>query len=133
MYHDETHFMLLSSEYTAMQDERRAYRRFSIQCNVRYRIRGRGASEPIGVGRTVDMSRGGLLITTNRVLSPGSRIEIEMDWPVDREGVMQRLIIVGKIARSERRTIPLAGVKMSRHAFRTPGGMSAGDSSFPGM
>lgn len=105
-----------------MQDERREYPRFTIQCNVRYRITGRDASEPPGIGRTVDMSRGGLLILTSRGLSPGSRIEIEMDWPVDREGVTQRLFIVGRIARSERRMIPLTGVSISRCAFRTTDG-----------
>ena len=107
-----------------MQYERRTHPRYPIQCDVRYRITGHGATEPTGIGRTIDMSRGGLLIITNRVLSPGSRIEIEMDWQVDREGVTQRLIIMGKIARSESRTIPWTGVKISRYVFQTPDGMS---------
>ena len=94
---------------------------------------GRDVSEPSGVGRTVNTSRSGLLFTTDRVLSPGSQIEIEMDWPVKRErGVSQKLIIVGKIARSEKGRVFLAGVKISRHAFQTPGDASATDSTFPG-
>jgi hypothetical protein len=73
-------------------------------------------------GKTVNMSRSGLLFTTDRVLFPGSQIEIEMDWPVKRErGVSQKLLIVGKIVRSEKRTNPLAGVKISQHAFQTVG------------
>jgi hypothetical protein len=56
-----------------------------------------------------------------------------MDWPVKRDGsVSQKLLIVGKIARSEEGRVILAGVKISRHAFQTLGGMSATDSTFPG-
>ena len=122
MHGFETHFRQVSSEHTAMQGERRAYPRFLIECNVHYRIVGRGGFEPSGVGRTVNMSRSGLLLTTDRVLPPGSQIQIEMDWPVKRErGVSQKLLIVGKIVRSEKRTNPLAGVKISQHAFQTVG------------
>jgi hypothetical protein len=103
-----------------VQDERRASPRFLIECDVRYRIVGGSVSKPLGVGRTVNMSSGGLLFTTERLLSPGLRVEIEMDWPVERdEGVTQKLIIMGQIVRSETRTVSLAGVKISRHAFQT--------------
>ena len=105
-----------------MPVERRAHPRYVIQCDVRYRIMGWSVSNPNGVGRTINMSRSGLLLTTDRLLSPGAQIEIEMDWPVEREeGVSQKLIVLGKIVRSEKRTPPLAGVKFSRHAFQTPG------------
>ena len=66
------------------------------------------------------MSSGGILLATDRVLSTGSHVEIEMDWPVEREeGVSPRLLIMGQIVRSEKGSVVQVGVKMLRYAFHT--------------
>jgi hypothetical protein len=94
-------------------------------CDVRYRVIGHGSFEGFGRGKTVNMSSSGLLLAVDHNLSPGARIEIEMDWPFKREeGVSQKLIIMGQIVRSEKSTVALAGVKISRHTFQITSGRS---------
>jgi len=116
----------VSSQPTNNQPERRASPRFGIECDIRYRIIGRGAFE-FGSGKTVNMSSGGILLTTDRVLSPGSQVEVEVDWPVKLDDwVSLKLIIMGQIVRSEKRAVVLVGVKISRHTFHTASGRGVG-------
>jgi hypothetical protein len=61
--------------------ERRASKRFSIERRIRYRTLGRGSIGISDSGRTVNMSSVGMLITTDRVLSVGWCIEVEVDGP----------------------------------------------------
>jgi hypothetical protein len=76
--------------------------------------------EESGSGKTVNISSGGVLVATDRVLSPGSRVEIEMDWPVKLDGgVSLKLVISGRVVRSNADDVALAGVKILRHAFHT--------------
>jgi hypothetical protein len=113
----------VSSRPTSNAPERRASQRFPVVCDVRYRVIGLGAFEGFGSGKTVNMSSSGILLAVDDDLSPGSRIEIEMDWPFKREeAVSQKLIIMGQIVRSEKSAVALAGVKISRHTFQTASG-----------
>jgi hypothetical protein len=103
-----------------LQPERRASERFAIERRIRYRAVGRGSIGISGNGRTVNMSSVGILIATDRGLSVGCRIEAEVDGPfqVDNQ-VYWKLIVTGSIVRSETRAVPLVGVKISSHEFRT--------------
>lgn len=61
------------------------------------------------------MSASGLLITTDRVLSPGCLVEVEIDWPVKgADGAPLKLFVQGHIVRSD---VALAGVKILRYTF----------------
>ena len=68
----------------------------------------------------MNMSSVGILIATDRVLSPGSRVELDVDGPfqVDDQ-VFFKLIVTGRIVRTERGSVPLAGLKITSHEFRT--------------
>ena len=79
-----------------------------------------GPADVSGTGRTVNISNGGILIVTDRPLSPGMRLEIEVDWPVIAadEGSL-KLLIQGYIVRSKKNGVALAGVKILRHMFHT--------------
>jgi hypothetical protein len=69
---------------------------------------------------TLNMSGSGILLTTDRVLFPGSRLEMEIKWPVEREkSVPQNLLIMGQVVRSEKSVVALAGVKIRRYTFHT--------------
>jgi hypothetical protein len=66
------------------------------------------------------MSSVGLLIATDQVLSPGMRVKVEVSWPVKLdERVYLKLVVLGRIVRTESGTVALAGLKISRHAFHT--------------
>jgi hypothetical protein len=92
--------------------ERRSSQRFLIECDVRYRVL---KIEEFGSGKTVNMSASGILITTDRVLSPGLLVEVEIDWPVKAaDGVPLKLFVQGQIVRSN---VALASVKILRYTF----------------
>jgi c-di-GMP-binding flagellar brake protein YcgR len=108
----------VSSQRPNDQPERRASKRFSIERTISYRVVGHGPVGESGIGRTVNMSSGGILIVTDRTLSPGMRLEIEVDWPVKTADVGSlKLSIQGQIVRSKKNDVALAAVKILRHTF----------------
>jgi hypothetical protein len=79
----------------------------------------RGVKES-GRGKTLNISSNGILVTTDRVLAPGLRLEVEVDWPAKLDGrVSLKLVVQGKIVRSTKNDVAVAGVKISRHTFHT--------------
>jgi hypothetical protein len=104
--------------------ERRASKRYSIERTIHYRVVGRGPVGASGSGKTLNVSSGGVLIATDRVLSPGWRVEVEVDWPFQvADQVSRKLVVMGQTVRSENNgAVALTGLKISRHAFLTAGG-----------
>ena len=51
--------------------ERRKTQRFPVERDLKFRVTARKGVEESGTGRTVDMSSGGVLFTTDRLLLPG--------------------------------------------------------------
>jgi hypothetical protein len=101
--------------------EQRASKRYSIERTIHYRVVGHGPVGASGNGTTVNMSCGGLLIATDRVLSPGWQLEVEVDWPGRAAGqVFVKLLVKGSVVRS-RNDVAMAGVKILRHNFQLPG------------
>ena len=72
-----------------------------------------------GVGRTVDLSSGGILFDPGRTLPVGLNVELAISWPVllRNEAPMQ-LIVSGRIVRAGQNRI---AVSMNQHEFRTSG------------
>jgi hypothetical protein len=57
------------------------------------------------------------LFTADQTLTHGTRVEVEVDWPVKLDGkVPLKLVIQGSVVRLEKRSVALA---FSRHRFRT--------------
>ena len=107
----------MSSEATSSQKERRAFQRYGIEHGVRYRVIG---IEISGSGKTVNMSRGGILLAIDRVLAWGLSVELEVDWPVrlaDEDPV--KLVIKGKIVWSKKNDVALAGVTIAWYEFHS--------------
>jgi len=107
----------MSLEATTSQKERRAFQRYGIEHSVRYRVIG---IEISGSGKTVNMSRGGILLAIDRVLAWGLSIELEVDWPVrlaDENPV--KLVIKGKIVWSRKNGVALAGVTIAWYEFHS--------------
>lgn len=82
-----------------MYTERRAKSRYPIELNVRYQTMG--AAGPVaGVGQTVNMSSGGMLISCNKSIPEGTRLKLFIEWPSLLNGTTPlQLITVGTVVR----------------------------------
>ena len=74
----------------------------------------------VGCGITIDISSSGLLLATDRVLSPGLKVELRIHWPAKLDGrVRLNLVVFGKVIRVASEGVMQAGVKIDRYVFRT--------------
>lgn len=97
--------------------ERRLTSRFPLQQEVRYRLIQARAGSRRGVGRTVDVSSGGILFTTSERLPTGRIVEVAMHWPAQLNGTCPlQFVARGRVVRSDGRT---AAVRIQRYEFRT--------------
>lgn len=98
--------------------ERRTAVRFPIEQEVRYKIYNRSTIE-VGSGRTVNMSSNGVLFTTERLLTPGERLELAVAWPAQLDNHCPlKLVTTGRVVRSEHGR---AAIAIERYEFRTQG------------
>jgi len=113
----------MASTSTTNRKDRRGFQRFRIECDVQYRVIGVDVS---GSGKTLNMSRNGALLAIDRLLPPGLRVEVEIDWPVRLAGrVPMKLAIKGRIVRSQKNHVVVAGMTISWYEFRTVADQSA--------
>ena len=107
----------MASTSTTSRRERRGFQRFRIECDVRYRVIGIDVS---GSGKTLNMSRSGALLAVDRLLSPGLRVEVEIDWPVGvASRVPMKLVIKGRIVRSQKNHAVVVAMTISWYEFHT--------------
>lgn len=98
--------------------DRRSAVRFPIEQQVRYKVFNRNTIE-LGTGRTVNMSSNGVLFTTERVLAPGERLEVSINWPAQLDNKCPlKLVTSGRVVRSEGGR---AAIAIDRYEFRTQG------------
>src|SRR5436305_871024 len=95
-------------------DERRAFRRFRINhLNVHYMLTDDkvrfpsdasnlldGLSREVGNGRTINISAGGVLLTTETTFVKGRSILLSIDWPFSRDDHTLKLLVLGTVVRS---------------------------------
>src|SRR6185312_6467133 len=87
-------------EATAERDRRASYRR-PIEQFVRYKVLENASACPVEVGRTVNMSRTGVLFTTESPLAMGQPVELDICWPLRKDGSPLALVIRGNVVRAE--------------------------------
>ena len=99
--------------------DRRQDRRYRIHLDLRWKLIRRRRVLDSGVGKTVDLSSGGILFEPGRVLPVGLNVELAISWPVllRNEAPMQ-LIVSGRIVRAAQNRTAVA---MNQHEFRTSG------------
>jgi hypothetical protein len=84
--------------------ERRSKLRYPLDLGVRFRYFA-GGSLLFGAGRTVDLSSGGILVISPRVISPheinvGEDVEMSIEWPPLLDGrITLQLFAVGWVVR----------------------------------
>ena len=103
-----------------LPEERRSRCRYPLDLSVRFRSLS-GRSRFSGVGRTVNMSSGGILVVLEHVgqheISAGARMEMSIEWPCLLDGkIPLQLAVFGRVLRLE---APLFAATMERHQFRT--------------
>jgi len=101
--------------------ERRLNFRYPLDLSVRYRSFAEG-SLLCGVGRTVDVSSGGVLVVSQHSISQqeismGALVELSIEWPSLLDGrIPLQLFAVGRVVRS--RAFIFAAT-LERYQFRT--------------
>src|SRR5215813_13716914 len=99
--------------------ERRTKKRFHIDQEVRYKMLYGQRIAETGVGRTVNISSGGVWFTTENMLTAGMPVELSMSWPVLlHDSCPMKLMIYGCVIRTNERG---AAVAIERYEFRTQG------------
>ncbi len=98
--------------------DRRSAVRFPIEQDVRYKVFNRNTIE-VGSGKTINMSSNGVLFTTERVLVPGERLEVAVNWPAQLDNKCPlKLVTTGRVVRSDG---DRAAIAIERYEFRTQG------------
>jgi hypothetical protein len=107
--------------------DQRLNRRYPIALEMEYKLLRKGRVERLGLGKTLNVSSGGVLFEANDRLPAGSSIELLMHWPFLLEGVCPlKLVIHGSVVRSD---IHGVAVRTKQHEFRTAGARSATSSN----
>src|SRR5579871_3203886 len=96
--------------------ERRSKVRYPVKLIVRYRTVGR-KQHVNGVGHTLNMSSGGLLVSGEQEVIAGSRLEINVEWPLLLDGAVPlQLVAHGKVVRCGG---SLFALSFAQYQFRT--------------
>ena len=99
--------------------DRRTKRRFEIEQEVRYKMLYGQRIAETGVGRTMNISSGGVWFSTENMLTTGMPVELSMNWPVLlNDSCPMKLMIYGCVVRSNEQG---AAVVIERYEFRTQG------------
>ena len=99
--------------------ERRTKRRFMIDQEVKYKMLYGQRIAETGVGRTMNISSGGVWFSTENMLTSGMPVELSMNWPVLlNDSCPMKLMIYGCVVRSNEKG---AAVAIERYEFRTQG------------
>jgi len=99
--------------------ERRTKRRFQIDQEVKYKMLYGQRIAETGVGRTMNISSGGVWFSTESMLTSGMPVELSMNWPVLlNDSCPMKLMIYGCVVRSNEKG---AAVAIERYEFRTQG------------
>ena len=116
--------------FNGMADrERRSKRRFQIDQEVKYKMLYGQRIAETGVGRTMNISSGGVWFSTESMLTSGMPVELSMNWPVLlNDSFPMKLMIYGCVVRSNEKG---AAVAIERYEFRTQGSRSFQQNSAP--
>lgn len=99
--------------------EQRSHQRYPIELEMEYRLLSKGRSEPVGSGKTRNISSRGVLFESPSSLPEGGSIEVLLSWPFLLEGVCPlRLVMRGRIVRNDPRGV---AIQSTYHEFRTAG------------
>ncbi len=90
----------------------------AIERDVRYKVLGgKKTVKQMGTGKTVNMSSGGVLFTTESPLPEGERVELAVSWPAQlNDQLPLKLVAMGRLVRAEDSQ---AAISIERYEFKT--------------
>jgi hypothetical protein len=98
-------------------NERRAADRFPIERDVRFRMLSKKSGEDSGLGKTINISSTGVLFTTDKLLIPGRRLEVSINWPAQLNNQCAlKLVARGRIVRFDQGKVAM---EIQQYEFRT--------------
>lgn len=96
--------------------ERRCGRRYPMELNLRYQVELGGHRLCAGIGKTRNLSSGGVSFHTPEILPVGRCVEVSVQWPVLVYDVGSvELMIFGRIVRS---SAGITAVRTTCYEFR---------------
>ena len=102
--------------------DRRSNDRFPIIRDVRYKVLSSRGKPEAGTGKTIDVSSGGVLLSTEAPLAPGKRVELSISWPAQLDGKCAlKLVARGRVTRCLGMEV---AVEIDKYEFRTQGSLS---------
>ena len=97
--------------------DRRETSRFPLHEEVRYRVLNAKGDKLSGVGKTLDMSSGGIRFSTEERLHPGRSVELSVNWPARLGGkCLLQFVAIGRVVRSDAGS---AAIRIDRYEFKT--------------
>jgi c-di-GMP-binding flagellar brake protein YcgR len=102
--------------YISSEADRRKSKRWLIEREVRYKAVN-GQKDISGSGKTINISSGGVLFTTEYTLSERQSIELAVSWPAKLNGAISlQLVALGLVVRAEETQ---AAIAIERYEFKT--------------
>ena len=112
-----------------IQSDRRHSDRFPIERDVKFRILNKRGGDEAGEGKTLNISSSGVLFTSEHMLLPGRRLELDISWPVQLNNqVALKLVARGRVVRFEEGR---AAIEIQQYEFRTQGPSVPAHSALP--
>src|SRR6266851_5797476 len=68
--------------------------RYPITLELQYKLLNKGRVEHLGVGRTLNISSGGVLFQADGILPPTGPIELALTWPFLLEGICNLKLVM---------------------------------------
>jgi hypothetical protein len=117
----------MAASYSTTVIERRSKARYPVKLTVRYRTIGR-SNTVNGVGQTLNMSSGGLLVSAEHEMPAGLRLEVNVEWPLLLDGTVPlQLVAHGKVVRGGESEF---AISFAQYQFRTMGRVLKASGSF---
>lgn len=111
---------MFTSSSDRLPNDRRAADRFPIEREVRYKVLSKKSGDEAGIGKTINISSTGVLFSTDKLLIPGRRLEIAINWPAQLNNKCSlKLVARGRVVRFDQGR---AAMEIQQYEFRTSGG-----------
>lgn len=110
-----------SGGFAEPRRDQRSKGRYPIALELQYKLLRGSRVERMGLGRTLNISSGGVLFETDNPLPVRGSVELAMKWPFLLQGACGlKLVVRGRIVRCDAGTRATA-VRAEYHEFRTAG------------
>jgi hypothetical protein len=109
---------LVLAPFRCAESDRRANHRYPISMELTYRVVPKG--KQARAGRTLDISSRGICCLGLEPLPARTKLEVSLSWPILLGSCPLKLVIVGRVLRSDAQRTAIAIIKHEFHTRRMP-------------